>query len=455
MKKSSINLKLKVKNLGLIFIIFYILPVTLPVLSGIEGLLVTYLYSETLNLEQCLGIALKENPQMKIAEQNRISAKAKRAEAFSGYLPNVSGSFSYLKKNEVEGLDALGSLTSVSPSFRLSFADEIYDSKLSLTQPIFMWGKIYQSNRQAKLNYKYYEEDYIKTRRNIVYSVKNAFYNFILAKQMVSIAKEASDVNEYHLKSVERFYQEGKASSYDVSRAKVLVANSKTNFIRSNNGLELSRETLINVLNIKNKDIEFTGELEYVPEEKDLEDLIMKAMENRSEIKQILLQEDISKSLVKLASTGNKPNILLTGTAEWQNTAFETTDWYNTWMALAVLNIPIFDGFSTYNRTKQAKANLNQIIANKELLEEGVKFEVRAAYLNFKQAKDSIEANKENVKAAKENLTTAQKRFNLGLMSDLEVRDAQLDLTQAETNYVQALYDYNIAIASLDKAVGK
>lgn len=413
------------------------------------------LYGQSLDLKKCLKIALKENPQIKIAEQQLVSAKAKKREVFAGYLPDISASASYIKRKEVEGASAFSGFTSVSPTFRFSFADEIYDNKLTLTQPLFMWGKIYQSNRQASLNYKYTEEEYRKTKQEITYKVKEAFYRCILAKQMVSISKEAYEVTDAHLKVIEKFYDEGRSSSYDVSRVKVSLANAKTNLIRAENGFDLAKQSLINILNIKEKDAEFTGELEYLPVDFVLDNLINEAFGNRPELKQIAFQEDISKSLVKLASSGNKPNIAVTAYTEWQNTELEEKNWYNSWTAVAVLSMPIFDGFSTFQKTKQAKSNLEQVKLSKESLEEGLKLEVRAAYLNYKQAKDSIEANKENVTAAKDNLTTAQKRFQLGLMTDIEVRDAQLSLTQAETNYIQALYDYNVAIASLEKAVGR
>ncbi len=413
-----------------------------------------YLFGQSLDLNQCLEIALKENLQIKIAEQKLISAKAKKRETFAGYLPNISGSASYIKRKEVEGASALSGITSASPSFGLMFADEIYDNKLTLTQPVFMWGKIYQSNRQASLNYKYTDEEYRKTKQEITYKVKEAFYKYILTKQMVSISKEAFDVTDAHLKIVEKFYDEGRSSSYDVSRAKVSLANAKTNLIRAENGFDLAKQSLVNILNIKQKDTEFTGELEYHPMDFVLDNLLNEAFGNRPELKQIALQEDISESFIKLTSAGNKPNIAITAYTEWQNTVWESKNWYNSWTAVAVLSMPIFDGFSVHQKVKQAKSNLEQVKLSKEALEEGIKLEVRAAYLNYKQAKDSIEANKENVASAKDNLITAQKRYQLGLMSDIEVRDAQFALTQAETNYTQALYDYNLAIAAIEKSVG-
>ncbi|MDO8734171.1 MAG: TolC family protein, partial [Elusimicrobiota bacterium] len=109
------------------------------------------------------------------AEQKLISAKSKKREAFAGYLPNISGSASYIKRKEVEGASALSGITSVSPTFRFSFADEMYDNKLTLIQPVFMWGKIYQSNRQASLNYKYTDEELRRIKQEITYKVKEAF----------------------------------------------------------------------------------------------------------------------------------------------------------------------------------------------------------------------------------------------------------------------------------------
>ena len=331
----------------------------------------------------------------------------------------------------------------------------MYDNKITLTQPVFMWWKIYCANRQATLNYECTKEEYRKIKQKIIYKTQETFYKYALAKQMVLISKEAFDVTESHLKVIEKFYDEGKSSSYDVSLSRVSLANIKTALIRSENGFDLAKHSLINILNVSETNIELVGELQYHPKEFDIDNLINDALINRPEIKQTSLQEDISKLLVKLASTGNKPNIVVSGYTEWQNTKLESKNWYNSWTAMALLTMPIFDGFSTYQKTQQAKANVEQVKLFIDSLKEDIKFEVRTAYLNYKQANDSIEANKENVDAAKGNLTTAQERFQLGLMTNIEVKDAQLSLTQAETNYIQALYDYNVAIASLEYAIGK
>jgi len=88
-------------------------------------------------------------------------------------------------------------------------------------------------------------------------------------------------------------------------------------------------------------------------------------------------------------------------------------------------------------------------------LKKGINLEIENIYLDLKEAEKRIYAQKENVSLAKKNLEIIQKRYERGLVSDLDLRETQLALTQAETEYSQALFDYNVALAKLQKAVGK
>lgn len=409
---------------------------------------------EILTLEKCIELALKNNQTIKIAEQKIFSAQWKIKETFAGYLPqvNVSGTYLRKKKTEIEPsiLQAMKSR-----SFSLAFAEEIYTGRLSLEQPIYTWGKISQANRQAALAYQIAREEYLKTKNEIVAQVKETFYRLLLAKQMVLISQEAVEVTAGHLRVTETFYKEGKVSKYDVSRAKVQLTNAQTNLIKAKNALKLAKETLFYLLNTKPDEVDVQGEMKYLPREIDLDTALEEALSNRPETKQMKLQEEIGNSLIKLTKASNKPTVILSGNYDWQNDQLSTKDWYDTWQALLVLNVPLFDGFSTRAKVKQSEANLEQIKLSRDLIIESVKLEVKQAVLNFQQAKESIEAQKENVETAKDNLRIAQERYKLGLMSNIEVRDAELTLTQAETNYYQAIADYLIALVKLEKAIGK
>jgi len=410
---------------------------------------------EILTLERCVELVLQNNQTIKIAEEKMHSAKWKIDEVFAGYLPQVSVSGTYLRKKKTE-IDPAILQAMKSRSFSLAFADEIYSGRLGLQQSIYTWGKIHQANRQTVLAYQITKEEYLKTKSELIAQVKESFYCLLLAKQMVLISQEAVEVTAEHLKITEAFYKEGKVSQYDVSRMKVQLANAQTNLVKAKNRLKLAKESLFFLLNTKiSDDVDIQGELKYLLREINLESALKEALDNRPEIKQMELQEKIGNSMIKLTKAGNKPTVFLTGNYDWQNDRLSTKDWYDTWQALLVLNFPLFDGFSTRARIRQSEANLNQIKVSRDLLMESIKLELKQAVLNSQQAKESIEAQKENVETAKDNLRIAQERYKLGLMSNIEVRDAELTLTQAETNYYQALADYLIALVKLEKAMGR
>ncbi len=438
------SVKCKGVKILLLFLTLNFKPYTLHDIYG----------EEVLTLEKCIELALGNSQTIKISEEKMLSAQWKINEAFAGYLPQVSVSGTYLRKKKTE-IDPTILQAMKSRSFSLAFADEIYTGRLSLEQPIYTWGKIYQVNRQAILAYQIAKEEYIKVRNELIAQIKESFYHLLLAEQMISISQEAVEVTEEHLKVTEALYQEGKVSQYDVSRVKVQLANAKTSLIKAKNGLKLAKESLFFLLNKEIPDaVDIQGKLEYLPAEIDLNAVLKEASANRPEIKQMALQKEIGSSLIKLTKAGNKPNIALTGNYDWQNDQLSTKDWYDTWQALLVLNVPLFDGFSTKAKVKQSEFNLKQIQLTEDLITESIKLEVKQAFLNFQQAKESIEAQKENVETAKENLRIAQERYKLGLMSNVEVRDAELTLTQAETNYYQVLADYLIVLVKLEKATG-
>ena len=210
------------------------------------------------------------------------------------------------------------------------------------------------------------------------------------------------------------------------------------------------------------EDTVLSTELEYEPAETDYEAFVKEALLNRPETEEIELQEQMSKTLLSLARASNKPNLVLTGNLdyiqgmdEFKDTSFKMGDFYRTWNARLVLNFPFFNGFSTMGKVKKAKAQLSQVRIAREQLFNGIKLEIKQTCFNINHSGEMILAQKENIEMARDNLEVAQQRYKQGLVSDIEVRDAQLALTQAEVNYYQALYDYNVARAGLDKALGR
>ena len=125
------------------------------------------------------------------------------------------------------------------------------------------------------------------------------------------------------------------------------------------------------------------------------------------------------------------------------------------WNIGVQINIPIFDGMATRANVQQAKSGLEQMQLAKHQRINFVEFEVRTAYLNLIQAKSSIDVQKETVAQAEESMRIANLRYDNGMLTSVELTDAQLALAQAEVNHLQARHDYVVEFARLERAVGQ
>ena len=408
---------------------------------------------EILPLERCINLALANNQDLKIAQKRIIESKGKKQEAFGNFLPTLSASGSYTRLKESPKMSV--SFGGYEQTFELG-PEDLYSTQLTLRQPLFAWWKIYHGDKQARLDYMLVNEEYKQVRNNLIFEVKRAFYNVLLARQFVIIAKEGIDVTDSHYRTTRALYKEGRVSDYDLSRAKVQLVNNQTELIKAKNNLKLAREELSFLLNAKlEEDWEIKGDFPLEKREVSLEDALGKAFAERSEIRQLTIQEEVGKVSIKLARAENRPNLDFLANYQYTNPFYNREEWGESWNVILSLNFPLFSGLSNMGRVKQAKAGLEQVKILRNQVEQRIKLEVRKAIFDMEEARERIEAQKENVKLARANLRIAEERHRQGLMSEIELRDAQLSLTQAETDYFQALYDYNVASAFLDRAIGK
>ena len=424
-----------------------IVAFTLQILFGVT------FAEEILTLERCIDMAMANNQDLKIAQKIILESRGRKQETFGNFLPALSASGSYTRLKESPRMSVL--FGGMEQTFELG-PDYEYSTQLTLRQPLFAWWKIYHRDEQARLNYRRVDEEYKKVKNSLIFDVKRAFYNLLLARQFVIIAEEAVDVTDSHYKTTRALYKEGRVSDYDVSRAKVQLVNNQTRLIKARNNLKLAREELSFLLNTKlEEDWKVKGDFPREKREVSLQDALAKALRERSEIRQLMIEEETGKVSIKLARAENRPNLDFLANYQYTNPFYNQEEWGGTWNVILSLNFPLFSGLSDLGRIQQAKAGLEQVKILRNQVEERIKLEVRKAIFDMEEARERIEAQEENVKLARANLRIAEERYRQGLMSEIELRDAQLSLTQAETDYFQALYDYNVADAFLDRATGK
>lgn len=403
--------------------------------------------TDVLTLDEAVRVALANNREILAATEKIEEAQQRIKEARAEYLPTINLSGSYTRLSEAPSVSVPGY-----GSIEMGKADN-YLSTLSLTQVLYSSGILKYGNQGASLYYQKSEEDLKNAQNKITFQVKKAFYAVLLAERNLEVTEAALDQSERHLAVVEDLFEAGVVSKFDLLRTRVEVANLKPDLIQVRNNVHLSLENLANLLSLPSASLKLEGELSFRPLKVTLEEALDRALEERSDLKSVQLQKEISEILLKLAEVQNKPNLALVGNYQYQNPSGGEDEWGGEWNLNLVLSIPLFDGWATRARVAQRRSQVRQIELSVQGLEAGVDLEVRKVLWDVEASKERIYAQEKNIEEAEEALSIAEVRYQSGAITNLEVLDAQLIVTRAHLGYLKALHDYNVAMAELDRAM--
>ena len=332
-----------------------------------------------------------------------------------------------------------------------------YQFSLSLSLPLYTSGRLTSSFRQAKYGLRSAEEEVKQSEHVTVFNAKKGFYGYLITKDFVSVAEEAVEIAEKHLNNVKSLYKVGMASKFDLLRSEVQVTNLKPQLIKARNNLIIAELSLKTLLGLDlSQPIEIKGEMTYKPFEPDLDEFISRALVNRPEVSQLRYQKQMAGEMLKLTRASGLPNLaILTTYNFWAyRFNFKKDTWQDYYSINLVVTVPLFAGFSTHARVARSKAMIREIEFGRKGIEGLIKFEVRQAVLKLAEAKESLLSQEKNVDQAQESLRIVELNFVEGMATNLDVSSTQAALSQAKTYYSQALYDYVLSLAQLDKAMG-
>ncbi|OGS23167.1 MAG: hypothetical protein A2252_02840 [Elusimicrobia bacterium RIFOXYA2_FULL_39_19] len=407
-----------------------------------------------LTVEQAVATALNNSPAINIAQQKLKDAKGQEISAFSNFTPTLALTGSYLNLNEA--VTSMGMVVSPKESYSYGF---------TVQQNLFMSGKLISAYGISLANMRALQEEYRKTINDVIFETKKAFYNLLLAQKMAELMQESYSQMQQHVQQVKVYYENGIVSKFDLLRAQVQLSNLKPQLKRVSNGVELAGEALnltigspIGTNYILKGEIAFQ-ELEDVNAEK----MAKEALNNKPDLKMMAERTAMANKALTLAVEANGPNVV--GIYTWKKakpySAFvppTTLTWLDDWDTPdwnAVLSVQWPLSFGNYGKLKSAKAQAQQAKMGYQVMKDAAVLEVKQVCLALEQEKQNIETQKENIGQAQEALSIAEERYKQGIISNLEYMDTQLALTQAKTNYFQAITNYEIAKAQLMKAIGK
>lgn len=393
---------------------------------------------QELSLDDSVAAALKNNPSIKMAVSDKEKAEWGLSEAKAGTGPSVS-----VGTGGTHGPD-----TSAAPD------GDSFSTSLKLNWTLYSGGRNEGLIDQAKLNADSAKLNVAKTEQQLRLAATTSYYDVLQALNLAAVNQETVNNLAEHLDKVQAQFEAGVVAKSDVLRSEVELVNARQNLTKAQNSYDLAMAALNNTIGMPlDTENKLKDELGYVKSEIVLADAIAQAVANRPEIEQSQLSIESAKKGIKVANSNRKPTVTFSAAEGWSGTEFPGNE--NDWSLSLMANWNIFDSGVTGAKVKQAESSLNK--AREQSVETGnsVELEVRQAYLSMKEAEKRIGATQVAVDKATEDLKIAQTKYYAGAGTNLDVIDAQLALTQAGTNYTEALYDYNINQAKLQKAIGQ
>ncbi len=408
---------------------------------------------ELLTLQRCVEIALLKHPTI-VAGQNTVNAsQSKVYEAKSNYYPQIAANAGYTRVKPLSGTQVVSTGTSGTGFSTSSASFNEFSGSLTLSQNIYDFGKTSSQVDIQKYLLDSSKSDLETTVEQVLFNVKQAYYGVLQAKRNRNVAEETVKQFQLHLDQAKGFYEVGTHPKYDVTKAEVDLSNAKLNLIKNENNVKVAKVTLNNAMGVPDApDYTIEDNLAFQKYEITFSQAIETAYKNRPDLLSIISKRMSLERSVDLAKTGYYP--ALTGNAQYNRSDNNFFPSAEGWSAGVALTFPIFSGFLTKHQVEEAKANLGVAQANEEALKQTILLDVQQAYLNLAVAEESISNTELTVKQSTENLEIANGRYAAGVGNPIEVADAEILLATAKTSYNQALYDYKVARASIEKAMG-
>ena len=418
----------------------------------------------TLTLGESVKLGLENSTSLHSSLMKVQSANAKSSEATASRLPKLSFGGTFTRLSEVPPyVVEIPFLPAPYNEFELSPAIyNNYMTKVSLQQPLFTGFKVESGANMAELNSNATEQDYRNDKTDLIFDIKNAYWNLFKTQQVKSVLDENISQMQAHLKDVQNMLSQGLATNNDVLKVEVQLSNVELSQLDMANNIQLA---MLNLNFLINQPLDTEIELSSSPSDSEsaviesLDQLVSNALAQRSDVKGMEYRVKASEAGVSFAQSGWYPQLYLVGNYYYSRPnqrILPTQDRFDdTWDASLSISFDIWNWGQTHAQVQQAEAQLEQ--ANDGLIQirKGIAMEVTSSYLSLKKSRESIALAGQGVKQAEENYRITNEKFKAGLASNSDVLDAEVAMLQAKTNYTNSLVDFELAQAHLQKSLGE
>lgn len=447
-------------------------------------------------LDSLRSRAVSNNKSLLMAEQKKVAAHYMHKSASTNYLPKISATGAYMytsrelsllsgeqKKtlsNIGTGLSAavpdLAPMSSQLNSVGQGLVDALHtDTRnagvlaVTLTQPIYMGGKIRAYNKITQFAEQASGTLYDKALQDIIVEVDEAYWNLAALHSKKKLAEGYKALVDKLEKDVEQLVLEGMATKADLLSVRVKVNEAGVTLIQVDNGIELSRMNLCRICGLDmNEPIEtadYTDEDIHTPagtDEGDLmdtpaENLVQQATNKRKELQALGLQNRIYEEKIKLARAEYLPKMALMGGYLATNpsvfNSFERK-MKGMWNVGVTLNVPILTWGDRFYKVKTAKAETSISRYETQEATEKIELQVNQCKQKLQESVERYQTTMRSVDEAEENLRYANHGMREGVITLSNVMEAQTAWLKAKSEWVNAQIEVRLANLYLRKAIG-
>ena len=426
-----------------IFLALVILGLRAPVSAGAEqpnpGLALT--------LPEALTLALDKNKDIQKAKEYRNLVEGRYVEERAAALPQLAGRAG-ISRDRDESQAAYNKFFPVERETR--------NAGIGLNQVIYTFGQVDAAIRAAKIGLKTADDQLKISQQAVIKDVSAAFYDVLLTKELYKLAQENLEQKKRNHEESKKKAALGVGTDFDVLVSRVAMENARPEVIRTANLIQQSRMKFAFQMGLSSEKVDGRGTLEatignYPP----YEESIKTALNHRPELKEFQHRIGIAEELVKINNAYDKPRVDFKAGYGWQDLVLENTQADGpTWTVGLVLTYPFFDGLKARGKVAQSKSELASIKIEESKFIDSVILLVRDAVNRVKEAGEIVKGLTGTVDQAETLVTLAEKGFQFGVKTRLEVEDAQLNQVQAKLDLARAKRDYLVARVNLDWTMG-
>ncbi len=416
-----------------------------------------------MSLAQAINMALKQNLEVKAIRAKYRSSLAQKSMATSGFFPRIDLQEIFSRSNNPVYFFGmrLNQGKFVMSDMRI---DRLNDpptlnnflTRLKIVQPIFNGGDVWIGHQQAKLMVESTREEKTQKEKAVILSVIEAYDGVLMARAFYGVIQDAVKTAKRHVQIAENMYKQGLVVKSDLLSARVYLLSLQEEEIRAKNMVAVAMSAL-------NDAIGFPLQWQYdltdtmvggPPPSQPLETFWNQALSGRNDLKSLKFKENAVMKEIKKSKLHYLPSVNLMG--NWENYDEDfADDGGKNWALMVVANLNIFRGGYDKAKYDKAMADYERIHFLRMRMENGIRLQVKQAYLKIQTAAKQIKVAQNAVEQARESLRIVRDRYKNRLTTMVDVLDREVALKSAEVRLTQAMYNYETGLARLRFAIGK